>query len=109
MVELCLCQCCNSILQLLAQVIVGEAFHFIHLHNLSIFIVITTNNKFSLNRQFLRSKAESLLCNIETYTFYFKEDTTRCYWCNPSSGITLTLTHTHIGRLTSDWFIREDT
>jgi len=83
--------------------------YFFDLHKLSVFIVVTSYNKLCLYRQLLSSEAESLLSDVEAYAFYFKEDTTRGNRCYPSCGITLTLTHTYVSRLTCDWFIRENT
>ena len=109
MVELHLVKGSLCILQLLAQVFVGEFFYFFNLHSLSVFVVITSYNKFSLNGELLSCEAKSLLSDIKRYSLYFKEDTARCNRCNPSCGITLSLTHTHISRLTRNRFVREDT
>ena len=46
--------------------------------------------------------------NREGNTLYFKQDTSRGYRCYPSCGVTLTLTHSHVSRLASDGFVRED-
>ena len=108
-VELHLVVSSHGILQFLAQILVCESLNFSHLHTLSVFIEITSDNKLRFNRQLLCGEAKSLLSNIETDTLYFKEDTSWGNRCNPSCGITLTLTHTHISRLTGDGLIREDT
>ena len=107
MVKLQLIQASNLCLQFLIKRLDVQVFQFFTLHSLSVFIVITSNNKLCLYRQFLSCKTKSLFCNIETYSFNFKEDTTRCNRCDPSCWITLTLTHADISRFTCDWFIRE--
>ena len=108
MVELHLVKCSLCILQFLAQILVGEFFYFINLHSLSVFVVITSYNKFCLNGELLSCKAQSLFSDVERYSLYFKEDTARCYRCNPSCGITLTLTHTYVSRLTCNRFVGEN-
>jgi len=96
-VLLCLCQC------------LGIHFsYFFDLHKLSVFIEITSYNKLSLNRQFLGCEAKSLLSDVEAYTLNLEKDTTRSHGSYPSCGITLTLTHTYVSRLTCDRFVGED-
>ena len=72
-------------------------------------VIITSNNKLSCNRKFLCSKTQSFFCYIERYTFYFDQNTTRSYRCYETFWRTFTFTHTYIGRLTSNRFVREDT
>ena len=95
-------------LQLLCQFLGLETFNFIHLHSLSVFIVIASNNKLSLYRQFLSAEAKSLLSGLKGNAFYFKEDTAGGYWSHPSCGVTFTLTHTYVSRLTCNRFVGED-
>ena len=85
-----------------------EALNFCHLHSLSVFIVITSNNKLCLYRQFLSAQAQSLFGNIKRYALDFEKNTTWCNRCHPSCGVSLTFTHTYVCRLASDGFIRED-
>ena len=107
MVQLHFIKSCFSSLYLFYQFLGIKLFNFFNLHLLSVFIVITSNNKLCLHRKLLSRKAKSLFSNIKAYTFYFKEDTTWSNRCNPSSRITFTLTHTHVSRLACDRFIRE--
>ena len=95
-------------LQLLGQFLGLERFNFCHLHSLSVFIVITANNKLSLHGQLLGTEAQSLLGNLEGNALDLEEDTTRSHRSDPSCGITLTFTHTYISRFTSNGFVRED-
>mgnify|MGYP004511188061 CR=1 FL=1 len=83
--------------------------YFFNLHSLSVFIVITSYNKFSLHGKLLCGEAESLLCDVEAYAFHLEEDASWCNGSNPSCGVTLTFTHTHVSRLAGDWFVRENT
>ena len=108
MIQFQLIQSHLGILQFLYQIFGFEFSYFFNLHSLSVFIEITSYNKLSLHWQFLCTKTKCLLCDVETHTLYFKEDTTRRYRSNPSCGITFTLTHSDIGRLTSNRFVRED-
>ena len=109
MVQLHLLQVSLSTFKSFSQIFGFQFFQFIHFHGLSVFIVITSNNKLCLHGKFLCSQAQSFFGNFKTYTFYFKEYATGSNRCYPSCRVTLTFTHTYISRFASDGFIREDT
>ena len=98
----------NLCLNALGQFFGLEALNFCHLHSLSVFIVITSNNKLCLYWQFLGTEAESLFSYLKRNALNFEKNAARCNWCNPTCGITFTFTHTDIGRLAGDGFVREN-
>ena len=98
----------NFSLQFLGQFFGLELFDFLCLHKLSVFIVITSNNKLSLNRQLLSTEAKSLFGCLKRNTFNLEEDASGSYRSNPSCGVTFTFTHTYISRLAGDRFVGED-
>ncbi len=109
MVQLRLVVLGNLVLYALYQVLGFELFNFCHLHSLSIFIVITSNNKLCMHGQFLRTEAEGLFGHFEGNAFNFEEYAARSNGSYPTGRVTFTFTHTHVGRLAGNRFVGENT
>jgi hypothetical protein len=71
------------------------------LENDKFWIIVATNDKLGQDGELLSTEAESLLGNLERHTINLKEDTAWVAVCYPTFRITLTFTHSDIGRLAS--------
>lgn len=76
--------------------------------NVCRFYIVTTNDELRLDRELLRSEAESLLCHCERDALTLNEHHAGLYGSDEASGVTLTFTHSDVGRLAGYGLVGEN-
>lgn len=77
--------------------------------NVCRFYIVTTNDELRLDRELLRSESESLLGHCERDALTLDEHHAGLDGSDEAGGVTLTLTHSDVGRLAGYWLVGEDT